>query len=172
MVLTSSLRGVGKIGISMLLNIGYALLNGSLVYICSFNLEKGIIFTLAVYILMSVFIFILKDRITALMLTDENVISQAILYLKIVAPSYLFFGAVLMTITTLEQINKGKVVLSLNLIYFVFIDTGGWYMTNTFGRIDYLYWTISGMNIVSFVDVFFILMKIKKEYVMDEQVTN
>ncbi|MDQ0216248.1 Na+-driven multidrug efflux pump [Oikeobacillus pervagus] len=127
-------------------------------------MKKGTLLTLIFYIIMSALIFIFKMNIAQLMLIDEASIKQAVLFLKIVAPTYIFFGVVLMTITTLEQINKGYLALTLNSVYFLTIIIIGWYLTIKYNRIDYLYWTISITNITGFMSVFFILRMMKKEY--------
>lgn len=127
-------------------------------------MKKGILLTLIFYIIMSGLIFIFKMNIAQIMLIDDATIKQAVLFLKIVAPSYIFFGVVLMTITTLEQINKGYLALTLNSLYFIAIIIIGWYLTIKYTRVDYLYWTISIMNIIGFMSIFFILRMMKKEF--------
>lgn len=134
-------------------------------------MKKGTLFTFIFYIMMSVLIFIFKGNIVRLMLIEDAAIQQAVLFLKIVAPTYLFFGVVLMTLTALEQMNKGYLALILNVIYFAAIIGIGWYLTVRYAQVECLYWTISMMNIVGSIMVFFILRMIQKEF-NDAQVSN
>lgn len=128
------------------------------------TMKKGTLLTLAFYTIMSALIFIFKTNIAQLMLIDNETIQQAVLFLKIVAPTYICFGVVLMTITTLEQINKGYLALTLNGVYFIAIIIVGWYLTLKYTQVDYLYWTIAIMNIIGFISIFFILRMMKKQY--------
>ncbi|WP_019240557.1 MULTISPECIES: hypothetical protein [Bacillus] len=69
-----------------------------------------------------------------------------------------------MIITTLEQINKGFLALGLNLVYFLSIIIVGWYLTGHYNQLEYLYWTISCMNILGFVSMMFVLKVIRNEF--------
>lgn len=126
--------------------------------------KVGILITFAFYLVFSSLIFISKESIANLMLNDNESINNAVSYLRIVAPSYLFMGVVLMIITTLEKINKGLIALILNVAYFLTIILISWILTIKYDILNYFYWTIFFSNIIGFLGMGYIYLKLKKEF--------
>lgn len=126
--------------------------------------KKGIIITIAFYLGLSFITFVFKEGLVSMMLDEQEFINNAITYLQIVAPSYLFMGVVLMTITTLEQINKGLFAVVLNILYFFLIIAVGWYLTVAFDELRYFYWTIFFTNILGISSIIYTFIKMRKEF--------
>lgn len=155
------------LGIIMNHNIGA----GNQYYPRVYNTYKtGSIFTILFYLVISTMLFLFREEIVSLMIKNEASINEATLYLFIVTPSYVFMGLSLMTITTLEQINKGVIAVLFNILYFVMIIGVGWFLTTYFGESNYLYWTMSLTNGLGMIFVVSMGYLIRKEFLSEVKV--
>ena len=127
-------------------------------------LRRGVYLTLIFYAVFTTIIFISKNHIANLMSIDKVVADHAIVFLTIIIPSISFFGVVLMTITLLEQLNKGMLALILNVLYFLVIIIVGQYLTEFYGEVSYLYWTMSIMNVLGFITCLIVLKMVSKQF--------
>ncbi|RSL29920.1 hypothetical protein D7Z54_28705 [Salibacterium salarium] len=150
-----------SLGIIMNSNIG-----GGIKYFSRvFNSYKtGVKFTISFYFTLTISIYIFQQSIVETMLENQTSINYASDFITIVAPSYLLMGVVLMTITTLEQINKGVTALILNAVYFAVITSMGWYLTRLFNDLTYFYWTFFTVSLFGIFCVIFTWKLLKKEY--------
>jgi Na+-driven multidrug efflux pump len=78
----------------------------------------GVGLSAALYLVISVLVFLLQAHLVTLFTQDENVIVPALRYLNCVAPSYLSLGVVLVLMTALEQTGQGLRVLLINIIFY------------------------------------------------------
>ncbi|MEW2738384.1 AMP-binding protein [Providencia sp. PROV130] len=78
----------------------------------------GIGLAVALYLLISVLVFLLQEHLVALFTLDETVIVPALRYLNCIAPSYLSLGVVLVLMTTREQTGQGQRVLLVNIVFY------------------------------------------------------
>ncbi|RJL55508.1 MATE family efflux transporter [Pectobacterium carotovorum] len=81
-------------------------------------LFAGVGLSAALYLVISVLVFLLQERLVMLFTRDETVIVPALRYLNCVAPSYLSLGVVLVLMTALEQTGQGLRILLINIVFY------------------------------------------------------
>lgn len=131
----------------------------------------GLLYTLMIYVALTVLLIYLKDNILLLMTNDAHALITAQDYLSIVAPTYLLFGGIILVLTVYEQINKGLIAVVLNVLYFVSIIVVSWYLTNSYKDISYFYWTIAGANGMGLIGITYSVYSLRKEF-MNKEKTN
>jgi Na+-driven multidrug efflux pump len=129
--------------------------------------KKGVAYTAFFYFVLTAAIYIFSEAIINTMVKDQTAFSYANDFISIVSPSYIIMGIVLMTITTLEQINKGVIALVLNTAYFAIITTLGWYLTRLFDDLNYFYWTFFAVNLFGVICVIYTWKVLENEYASD-----
>ncbi|MEC5425426.1 MATE family efflux transporter [Virgibacillus sp. C22-A2] len=155
------------LGIIMNHNIGA----GKQYYPRVYNTFKtGSIYTFLFYLVISTILVFFREEIVSLMIKNESSIREAVLYLFIVAPSHLFMGLSLMTITILEQINKGVIAVLFNALYFITIIGVGWFLTLHYGESNYLYWTMTLTNGLGIIFVVAMGYIIRKEFISEVKI--
>ncbi|WP_244590660.1 MATE family efflux transporter [Xenorhabdus mauleonii] len=89
----------------------------------NFSLIRQILFigvglSAALYLVISVVVFLLQERMVILFTRDENVIIPALRYLNCVSPSYLSLGVMLVLMTAQEQTGQGLRILLINTVFY------------------------------------------------------
>ncbi|WZY00049.1 MATE family efflux transporter [Bacillus sp. FSL W7-1360] len=127
--------------------------------------KTGVWLTCIFYLVFSIVMLFFNETLARWMLTEyAEAIPYAVDYLKIVAPTYMLMGAILMTTSVLEQINRGFMALWMNAAYFATIIVVSWVLTVQLGSLSYFYWTTSFANIAGVSGVIFVFVFLRRSY--------
>lgn len=116
-------------------------------------LTAGLQVTAGFYLACALLVWLGRDRLAAVTVTDPAVAAETARYLGIVAPTFLMMGLVLAALTVLEQVGGGLLAVVLNVVYFGGIVAVGGYLARSAHSPEPLYWTVAAANVLGVVAV-------------------
>lgn len=125
--------------------------------------KKGIQTAFYLYLGIGIAVYFSRNFISSILVESNEVAEFTTEYLGIVALSYIIMGPMLTTLLLLEQLGKGLQAVVLNLAYFILIIAISWYLTRSYQRIEFFYVTISVLNVIGILGIFYGLVVIRKK---------
>ncbi|WP_433331300.1 MATE family efflux transporter [Spirillospora sp. CA-294931] len=111
------------------------------------TMRAGLRVAALVYVVLALVAWLGRDLIGLLMAGDSRTADETGRYLVVVGLTYVSFGLVLMSLTAIEQIGGGPLVIALNTVYSAgVIGIGGW-LARAWDDPGALYWTIAVCNV-------------------------
>ncbi|WP_304452944.1 MATE family efflux transporter [Nocardiopsis sp. YSL2] len=115
--------------------------------------QAGLAITGVLYALIAAVCWSGREWIALAIARDPGAASEAAAFLALVAPTYLFLGVVLASLSVLEQTGAGGLAVILNATYFGLICVIGGYLARGAGDVTPLYQTMAAFNLLGGVVV-------------------
>jgi len=132
-------------------------------------LRSSLIFSLLIYLLISGVTYLFSDAMVSAVVGDSLIHSEAVRYLLVVSPSYLFFGPFITFLVISEQTGRGLWGLLLNSLYFLTVVGVSWIIIDKFLESTAFYFCISIINVLAFLGVALIISHAKKYLMIEEK---
>ncbi len=127
------------------------------------TMGAGLRIAAAVYGAVALVVWTARDVIGLVMAGDSRMAAECARYLNEVGPTYLCFGMVLMAITVMEQIGRGRAALLLNAVYAAQIIGVGGLLARSFHSQDLLYGTIAVTNLAGLAVVLVAVRAVRRD---------
>ncbi|WP_051415590.1 MATE family efflux transporter [Nocardiopsis sp. CNT312] len=124
--------------------------------------HAGLAITGVLYALIALVCWSGRDWIALAIAQDPGTASEAASFLAVVAPTYLFLGVVLASLSVLEQTGAGALAVILNATYFGLICVIGGYLARGAGDVMPLYQTMAFFNLLGGVVVAAVLWHVRR----------
>lgn len=124
--------------------------------------HAGLTITGVLYALIAVVCWAGREWIALAIAQDPAAASETAAFLTLVAPTYLFLGVVLASLSVLEQTGAGVLAVILNATYFGLICVIGGYFARSAGEATPLYQTMALFNLLGGVVVMAVLWHVRR----------
>jgi len=121
-------------------------------------LKKGIISCVLLYILLTPFIWLLATKMMGCITANQHIINAAVMYLRIVGPSYIGLAICLVYFVYLDQTGLGLNSLCLTTLMIALELTCAKLALNFYPYPNTLYWVLDLGNFIFGGVVFFVVM--------------
>lgn len=118
------------------------------------NLFKGVFLSFIIYFIIATITYFYRDIIVSFIVHDASIHAEAVRYLLIVSPSYIFFGPFVSFIIISEQTGNGALGLLLNSLYFIVAVSASYVLVRWLHQSSALYACISSINVLAFLSIF------------------
>jgi Na+-driven multidrug efflux pump len=115
--------------------------------------RAGLAVTGALYAILAGASWLAREPLAHAIAQDPAAATEAATFLTLIAPTYLFMGVVLASLSVLEQTGAGPLALGVNVAYFATICVVGGYLARSAGEATPLYQTMAAVNLTGVVVV-------------------